>query len=253
MRTDRIKLCELSKSNDICEFSPVIQADTKDENDRYLALQSEEIITSFKIKAPMLALSCSTRVTSSAIWGHYADNSKGVCLAFDFPVTDFGEQDGIVTGKIVGDDTILFHKVLYEDARLVILARECRGNDEAVYRKIMSAISRKSTDWSYEKECRLIFLPEKTTSNVAVENGMYFALGLRKYLQGIIMGPRCDISNFYFKTLVKEIPQKKESNHLAEKLYNPKAVVRASLDSLSLRISVLHFEDYDYSTITADR
>lgn len=249
LRKDEIKLCDLTKSNDLCEFSPIIRAFHNNRKEISIALKGEELVASFKQRCPMLAFCCSTRISSSAMWGHYASNSTGVCLAFDFPVVGLHFQDGVVMGKIEGKDEIQFHKVKYTDERMIIPAEECIKGDGAIYRLLDSAMSYKSTDWSYEQECRLVFFVERGMDNVVASGDKYFAKGLRKYLSGIIMGPRSDLSDMYLRAVANEINESGKLDLLVDKLYMPYGVYRASIDSTLLKISVAGYEDFNFDLI----
>lgn len=249
LREDKIKLCDLSVSNDLCEFAPTIQTEDGVVRDLLFCAKGDEILSSFKRRCTMAVLSCSTRITSSAVWGHYADNSKGVCLVFDFPVSDLHEQYGVVMGRLADNENIQFHKIKYTDDKLVITVNECRKSGEKPPAKLNSAISYKSVDWLYEKECRLVFFVERDGSNLIVRDGMYFALGLRKYLSGMVMGARCNLSDMYMRAVVNEINEEDSLEELSDKLYQPFGVSRAEMDHTKLRICVHGYEDYDFDSI----
>lgn len=249
LRKDEIKLCDLTKSNDLCEFSPVFRALHNNRKEISIAVKGEEMVSSYKQRCSMLALCCSTRISSSAMWGHYASNSTGVCLAFDFPVCGLHLQDGVVMGKIKRDDEIQFHKVKYTDERMIIPAEECIKDDGAIYRLLNSAMSYKSRDWSYEQECRLVFFVERGRGNVVASGGMYYAKGLRKFLSGIIMGPRSDLSDMYLRSVANEVNVSGEHESLVDMLFRPYGVYRATMDSRLLKISVTGYHDFDYDSI----
>lgn len=73
-----------------------------------------------------------TKVDNNAMWAHYADSNKGVCLAFDF------SQDIKLLDKI--------HKVDYEEEMPVIETED----------DLKKALLLKKKDWRYEDEWRIL-------------------------------------------------------------------------------------------------
>lgn len=72
---DALKVVLPEECNDPMEFTAV-QSETPQE----------------KISEPIGMLCFSADYKNSAMWGHYADSHKGVCLEFEFRATKFGTQ-----------------------------------------------------------------------------------------------------------------------------------------------------------------
>ena len=251
LRKDEIKLCDLTKSNDLCEFSPRIvinsaMAANITNRELIVANQSESIVNSFRGKCPAIVLSFSTRISSSAVWGHYADKNEGVCLVFDLPICDIEKHKGVMIGNLKGSSETLFQRVHYTGKRFELDATECVNLDESVYHDLCAATSYKSEDWKYEKECRLVFYQTKESKSLCAKNGMFFAKGLRQYLSGIVLGPKCPLSNIYFKAIAQEIKEEDNFNEVYEKLIVFGGVERARLDEVELRIKSNHYSDTDF-------
>lgn len=251
LREDKIKLCDLTKSNDLCEFTPRIVTNETSHGGVFnmevaVASSSEAIVDSFRKSCPAIVLSFSTRISSSAVWGHYADKNKGVCLVFDLPICDIEKHKGVLIGNLKGSSETLFQRVHYTENRFKLDATECVNFVESVYHDLCAAISYKSEDWKYEKECRLVFYLTKESKSLCVKNGMFFAKGLRQYLSGIVLGPKCPLSNIYFKAIAQELKEEDNFNDVYEKLSAYGGVERASLDEAKLSIKSAHYSDTDF-------
>ncbi len=124
-----------------------------------------------------ICLSC--RCDSSAMWGYYADSSKGACLAFDFPVEKIKK----------GQYRLLDDNYTVEKASKIIRAVEYRenrfkGNDT------LSLLHRKAIEWAHEEEYRIAIPLEQAQyetsenyTNICFYNNIIF-----KHLSHIILG-----------------------------------------------------------------
>ena len=249
LRKDEIKLCDLTKSNDLCEFSPRVGGLA--EKDLLYRLKFENHRANFSARNPMLVLSFSSRVSSSAVWGHYADQNKGICLVFEFFVENLHEQYGVIMGTIP-DISAQFHKVTYTDTRFEIPVSAYMRGDEEIFSYLCSAISHKSTDWSYEKEFRLVFYVDEESRSVIVKDELFFALGLRKYLVGVVMGARCQMSDLYLKAVLREVASVNIDRNLKKRLSNIK-IARAKIDELQMNIQALPYKDFIFNPIAKTR
>ncbi len=91
----------------------------------------------------------SERKDNILLWGHYADNHKGICLKFS------NEISNIAT---------IAAKVKYKDKYEKASFFNEKGN--AVYHLIFT----KSKDWAYEKEIRLIRILDYGKTNFQIEH-----------------------------------------------------------------------------------
>lgn len=88
--------------------------------------------------------------TNSPMWAHYADQHTGICIEWNFPenIENFWLPEGVEKWA-----PLKLHKVSYSDERPIarIFDDSITLNDP-----LNESLLRKSTDWSYEKEYRLI-------------------------------------------------------------------------------------------------
>ena len=121
----------------------------------------------------------SERKDNILLWGHYADNHKGVCLKFSNDISKIATM----TGKVNYRDK-------YEKASFF----NDKGN--AVYHLIFT----KSKDWNYEREIRCVRILDYGKTDFSIE-----------YLTEIIFGCRTE------KSIIKKIKNevsKLKLNHI---------------------------------------
>jgi hypothetical protein len=76
------------------------------------------------------------------MWSHYSGQHTGMVIEFDESHSFFDEL------KITGDNSLLFHRVKYSDIR---------PNWKTIkHRKMQDIMLTKSSEWSYEKEVRIV-------------------------------------------------------------------------------------------------
>lgn len=242
-KTGELKLCDLSKSNDPNDFLPCIENAPRYPGSDMIALSySYQYVREFAQRFPRLALCCSAKTTSSATWGHYADCHRGVCLAFDFPISDFRLQDNVVIGNM--EDGALFERVLYTNRRLKIPQQ--KSSEEGFIQKLISAMGYKGADWSYEQECRLLYpVGPGLTTHITARDGLFFVNGLFKYLVGIILGVNCPLSNAYFYTLLQNVNINSYAKKSAEHIISGGNIDRAILDFETVLIKTPKFRNTD--------
>jgi hypothetical protein len=122
---------------------------------------------------------------SPLMWGHYAENHKGVCLGFDVP-------DGKVT------------QMNYEPARLehlIQMGEPVGGLTEAVVAQLLNT---KYAQWAYEEEWRLLL---KLEDKDPINGEYYINFGPELVLRDIILGSRCKASVGSFRNLVGQVDQ----------------------------------------------
>jgi hypothetical protein len=111
---------------------------------------------------------------SPALWGHYGDKHRGMCLGFDIP-KKIAEQ------------------VCYADKRIVVpLDRLGDGQDLLRDQDLMTKLRRtKYKDWNYEDEWTVSVSLNETLE----EKGRHFYLfGDNLQLFEVILGPLCSLS-----------------------------------------------------------
>ena len=159
--------------------------------------------------SPPPFISFSRNITTTALWGHYADSGKGVCLVFCFPCKEFSEDMNILSFANSTD----FHKLAKINNKLSgssiakVSYRQERVNPFPVgdtndtiswYTKL---ITTKGETWRYENEYRLI-------TNYAcadhAENGMLLFSWPMCFLMGVVTGPMCQYSPQYVKRIVSD-------------------------------------------------
>ena len=117
-------------------------------------------------------ISLSKICTSPAMWGYYADKSRGVCLVFDFPLS-FYEESISDTIDLCGSETRLI-EIEYINTKI---------DSHDPY----ELLSRKSPNWEHEGEYRFVF----ALNEVNLENGTFTIDFPSEFLSGIILGPAC--------------------------------------------------------------
>ena len=167
-----LKATIASQTNDFFEFLPAkIKESSANSYQREIARDNK-------------ALLCfSKKMSNCAMWGHYADQYRGVCMAFYFPNSD------------------LLKEVIYKKDRVVL------NNDENnITEEIMIT---KDESWKYEVEHRLIYDAEAADM---VSNGMLFYSEPMNYFIGVILGPKCPYPVGYVKALIKLYQKNKNIN-----------------------------------------
>lgn len=130
---------------------------------------------------------------SPLMWAHYAKNHTGICLGFDM-----ADEDAIQKVAYIADRVSLamdlnkpLHGITYED--------------------MMSILSTKYSQWSYEEEYRLFGKLDEADQ----ENGhFYLPFGPDMILREVIVGTRCDKPLEWFR-------------HLLTDVYRPVTIIKA--------------------------
>ncbi len=85
---------------------------------------------------------------STLLWAHYADQSKGFCIGYNFK-------------ELKNDLTELLLPVRYSDSLIEVDDTFFEGQD--INKSfLINSLTLKSSDWQYEKEWRLLLLAEKS-------------------------------------------------------------------------------------------
>lgn len=102
-----------------------------------------------KIKDSFKLCSFSERVDSSLMWAHYADHHKGFCVEYD-------------VASLTPDDyrARFLYPVLYSDRVFDATEHIAAGVDSSTFNNLRFSLAGlvKASDWSYEREWRLVFM-----------------------------------------------------------------------------------------------
>ncbi len=200
LRTGLLKTTQLGHSNDYFEFKPA-----------FPNFELERAWNKVIKQAEPCVICLSARMSSPTMWGHYGDQGKGVCLAFDIPIDKF-----IIPFSNVRDTNSLSH--LYRISGLQVLIAEVLYTNERyilndkypftssdLNQITLNLACRKSLDWQYEREYRVI-IPE---TDLQAKNGNLFYAGLHQYCSAVLLGWNCSITRLYLETVLNECEKKK--------------------------------------------
>lgn len=131
---------------------------------------------------------------SPAMWGQYADRSKGACLAFDFEVSK-EEPAPVTTYRILdkgayfeNGNTFKLRAIEYKSDRLKPVSKR----DEPY---ALEFFARKSKEWEHEKEYRLLYRLNDSTSvspgrEKEAKMPKFYVDGLLSHLSAIMLGTK---------------------------------------------------------------
>lgn len=237
LRKDRIKLSVPEGCNDPLEFTPWQEGS--------VTSGAEESAAS--VDSDLGFVSFSRDYSNSAMWGHYADAHKGVCLQFDIPILHVSESAGngkrrqseqyFLIEDPVGENQYLSSiknkskyypiicKIKYDLYRpkgtLNVVVDSSNGDDVCV--RVTRPYTQKSCDWQYEQEYRLFAV----LSRCEYDEGHYFLHGLNKHLKRIILGTKCSLTEAEIKQELARMgeagePLKSKSDFIQKADYSPK-------------------------------
>jgi hypothetical protein len=134
-------------------------------------LDSRAVVEMAEKRFSEIAITCfSTLNDDLLMWSHYADNHRGVCLAFD---------------QVYGDPPFLAFPVEYSDNRPVADVTKMVDGENTFLR---AAILSKAKCWEYESEYRMFDLNQ----------GSGYRTFPKEALTGVILGARIDAENKAF-------------------------------------------------------
>lgn len=183
----RLKLSFPSLVNDVFELRPFDFGEG--DQGRLLRGAWNEAIEKHSMTQGFISFAESWAVPT--MWGHYADNHKGVCLGFDLPIRR-------------GDGDEYADKIEYVDD---LHAMDARVLTDAAYNERMVNIARKtkSSHWSYEQEWRYWFLLSGDEKKMKQEKPreLFFAeFGSNLVLREVIFGAKSIHTTERFKALL---------------------------------------------------
>ena len=173
---------------------------------------------------------------SPAMWGLYADRSKGACLAFDFEVQSdeddsSGRYDILDKGAFFYSRDVI-RRIEYSEDRLPSVSKQDERFDTSFF-------FRKSREWEHEKEYRILYrLGLNDTVTIDREEGSpvprFYVRGMISHLSAIMLGTRFPYQIEEVKALMREYENDSELNQLG---YSEKKV----------RVMKVNFDDKTFA------
>lgn len=169
-------------------------------------------------------ISFSTLCSSPLMWGHYADNHKGICLVFRFNLKELNTY--FPNTQI---STIIYSKERVSDIPL-ILSWPLKIDHDAVFNLFQRLCGcTKSKDWEYEKEVRLYINPQ---IHLRERKGFKFYGDIRAALRGVILGINFENNEEKIKREINEALQR-----------NPTTIIRAQQSLKEYKVKNDSFAD----------
>lgn len=194
LRHGLLKVTQLGYSNDYFEFKPAFYS------------PNNEQLWKASLKGNEPCVVClSAKMSSSVMWGHYGEQGRGVCLAFELPLSNQKKDDGLyplpddVFASLIVDNKLPLLKVIYASNRFDI-TRIPLTTEEEIDRAGFSLLSYKAKDWEYEQEYRMA-VPERL---LKPKDGHLFYTGMLPFCTAILRGWNCPITSLYFRSLLNE-------------------------------------------------
>ena len=165
--------------------------------------------------------SFSEKMDMPAMWGHYADNAKGVCLIFIFPISAFETKSGytacVVHKNLKGNenpaDDLFFRDQLLR-MKYTTKRAKCLNKNGTTIEKYGELLATKASCWKYEKEMRLV--SNCHSGDKCSDGHMLYSLPMR-YFAGVLIGPRCSETvpnlKYYIDTSYHKECQRREMLH----------------------------------------
>lgn len=180
--------------------------------------ETELNITDIERTSPFAFLCFSKCCKSAALWGHYGDSHKGICLEFTFPLAKASYEDTVPQDM---HHAVINHnhnsleyyppivKIQYQPTRYHRdTAQDYRLNDpgETNPKKayMLAWLATKDISWAFEQEYRIISLIKYSSR---VQKGLVFFDFPMHYLTGIHLGVRCQHTVFYVEQFVRQCIQ----------------------------------------------
>lgn len=220
-----LKACLAYEANDPLEFAP-------QSTDEYSPID-------FSIQQtgnnPPPFISFSRKITSSAMWGHYSDSGKGVCLVFSFPCESYKNEQELIffseckNARIQGTfrnqlEQSYIAKVKYQEERIRV---DSTDTDPQI--RYHNLITTKGTAWAFEDEYRLISDYRNAQS---ASNGILSFSWPMAFLIGVITGPRCSYPPHYVQQMLTKrynaIQSAVPNYHINSPLFNHTFIVSSA-------------------------
>lgn len=131
-----------------------------------------------------------------AMWGYYAERSRGTCLVFDFPVTrETKESYRLLENGWYSEENELIRQVKYKNER------------SKPQSKIEDILHCKASEWKHEQEYRMLLPLGSCIHEIEKEkngNVYFYKEGILEHLSGIILGPHCPHQQAEIQAWLKE-------------------------------------------------
>lgn len=160
-----------AQTNDLFEFLPAMNGD--------IGIYD---LARRQLRGGCAFFSFSKKMSDCAMWGHYADQFRGVCMAFYIP------------------DKRIVNEVHYDHQRVSLADFKKLSKDECS-ELVNQLLTTKDISWKYEEEYRWI---EEADEADEARDGMLFYREPMNYFIGVILGARCPYSSGYTKALLKQ-------------------------------------------------
>jgi len=175
LKERRLKLSRFYETNDPFELNLI------DSRNRYTRKIANLIESYHNKKTGMIC--CSTNWKSPAMWAHYADKHRGICLGMDV-------------------DDSLVSEVKYTDEKIRVEFGQHLPTHGLSAELLSTILLTKSTCWSYENEHRLLAALETPDP----KNGLYYIeFGRQIELRELIIGHRCAWTNVDVERLLGDV------------------------------------------------
>lgn len=172
---------KVSKYDDLNDPFELLAMSLEDKVSRTVMLENKR-----KINEKLRILCFSKSWKNPLLWGHYADNHRGIALELEVPSKDA-------------------HPITYEEDRSSLdLHALMDKRDEAAKREMFKMYTTKYSDWSYEEEYRVQFLREECFTKGEHD---FVKLGNNLRVTGLVLGPLNSTSK---EKLVSSLPEGKE-------------------------------------------
>lgn len=117
----------------------------------------------------IITLTCFTESNqNNLMWSHYTNNHRGICVEYSNELFDYFKSL---------DNFLANGKVEYSDEPPTI------DNLESLESKAMKMLFNKQSEWSYEKEHRVILQSKNKTDFIPIDS---------KYIKAVFIGSKCD-------------------------------------------------------------
>ena len=129
-----------------------------------------------------LSIMCFTKNFKNILmWSHYANNHTGVCIGYDYSCSFFHNKYSCSYSDNVGE----IRRIEYTNDRPKFIVPSDLVNDTSEWFK-------KSKDWKYDKEYRVLLSTDDAIYNYGSDPAMLFFKIHPKYIKRVILGCRME-------------------------------------------------------------
>jgi hypothetical protein len=177
MEQHELKVSIIRELNDIYDCQPLLGPANVEPG--YLCREAtEKLLATIPDTYGVLCFSKSYR--SPLLWGHYAEDAKGIALGFHFNHQSLQDE----------------FDVEYREMRPVLKWPEGTPLDQSDVKQLMKEhFGVKALEWKYEEEVRYVVSLGACTPR----NRMYFTHFFLRELREVVVGPRCSVSPAYLR------------------------------------------------------